>query len=379
MSRGGGLDPPPLSTGAGADARPRAARAWAAIAALVIVVTVLHYGTSFHLHGAHGIYRRLYYFPILLAAFRGGWRGGLAVAFLCCAVYLPHAFGVIGRDPAPALEKLLEMALYCAVGLVAGLLVSRAERAQRELAATAADLRRALAEKAAMESELVRSARLAAVGRLSAGLAHEIRNPLASIQGAAEVLQDDFPPAHPKGRLLRILVDEAGRLNQVLTRFLDFARPRPGRRDVVDVAREAAEAVELARHRERAPRLRGPLAATEPPAGAGWTVRGDRDQLRQLLLNVVLNAVEAAGADGVVTVTLAAAGAEIAVAVEDDGPGFAPEAIASLGEPFATTKPGGTGLGLAICLRIAEDHGGRLAAENRPGGGARVTLTLPAA
>ena len=69
----------------------------------------------------------------------------------------------------------------------------------------------------------------------------------------------------------------------------------------------------------------------------------------------------------------------VAVAVEDDGPGFAPEAIASLGEPFTTTKPGGTGLGLAICLRIAEDHEGRLTAENRPGGGARVTLTLPAA
>lgn len=334
-------------------------RRWVAIGAMTVTITLLHYSTSFHLHGAHGIYRRLYYFPIILAAFTGGWPAGLGTALAVCALYIPHAYGVIGRDPAPTLEKSLEMALYIAVGLVAGMLVSRE--------------RRAVAQKKSAEAQLARQARLAAVGRLSAGLAHEIRNPLASIQGAAEVLADDFPPGHHKGRLLRVLMDESGRLNTVLTRFLAFARPQQGRRELVELAAEARDIVQLVRHRPGAPRLAGP-----PPAAAA-AVRGDREQLRQLLLNLVLNAAEAAGAAGMVRVEIARAGAAVSCTVEDDGPGFGAEALANLGQPFYTTKEGGTGLGLAIALRIAEDHGGRLAAADRPGGGARVTVELPGA
>ncbi len=344
------------------------------VALMVVVVTLMHYSTAIHLHGAHGIYRRLYYFPILFASFLGGWPAGLATSLIVCAVYLPHALGLIGLDPAPTLEKMLEMVLYVAVGLVAGILVSRQTRTQRSLEATAADLSRTLDEKAAMEAELVRSARLAAVGRLSAGLAHEIRNPLASIQGAAEVMQDDFPAGHPKGRLLRVLVEETGRLNAVLTRFLAYARPQPARREVVDLRAEARRAVELIGHREGAPRLRGPDAGA-----AACPARGDGEQLRQVLLNVILNAAEAAGAGGRVTVSVAAEGERVVCVVEDDGPGFTREALENLGAPFFTTKPGGTGLGLAICHRIVEEHGGRLTAENLGAKGARVRIELPAA
>jgi signal transduction histidine kinase len=330
------------------------------IGLMVAIVTLLHYGTPFHVHAAHGIYRRLYYFPILFAAFWGGWPAALATSLVVCAVYLPHALGWVGFDPAPTLEKALEMVLYVAIGIVAGVLVSRRNRTERE--------------KAAMEEELVRAARLAAVGRLSAGLAHEIRNPLASIQGAAEVLQDDFPAAHPKGKLLRVLTEEAARLNTVLTRFLAFARPQPGRREPVDLVVEARRAVELAAHREGAPRLQGPAQGAGP-----CLVRGDREQLGQVLLNVILNAAQAAGPDGNVTVGVSRDGGRAVCAVEDDGPGFTSEALESLGTPFFTTKPGGTGLGLAICHRILEDHGGGLSAVNRPDGGARVRIELPAA
>jgi signal transduction histidine kinase len=196
------------------------------IALMIVAVSLMHYSTAIHIHEAHGIYRRLYYFPILLAAFRYGRRGGLAAAFATCAFYAPHAFGLIGFDPAFALEKSLEMVLYFAVGLVAGVLVDREHATQRSL-------RRTLEDRDRMASQLLRSERLAAVGRLSAGLAHEIRNPLASINGAAEVLGDDFPAGHPKARLAAILRDESRRLNDVLTRFLTFRARRAGDRGPV--------------------------------------------------------------------------------------------------------------------------------------------------
>jgi two-component system sensor histidine kinase HydH len=354
--------------------RPAAdgAKRYAFVAMMVAVVTLLHYNTAVHIHEAHGIYRRLYYFPIIFAAFLGGLRASLATALAVCLVYIPHAFGWIGYDPAPTLEKVLEMVLYLAVAAITGILVSRESCTRRSLAATAAGLKSALVEKALVEEQLVREARLAAVGRLSAGLAHEIRNPLSSIKGAAEILADDFPPDHAKGRLLAILQDEAARLNRVLSRFLAFARPQQGDRRPLDLAEELAAAAELVRHREPALRLESRTAAGPQPR-----ISGDREQIRQLLLNLLLNAAEAAGATGRVVAETRVEEGRAVCAVQDDGPGFTAEALASLGTPFFTTREEGTGLGLAISCRIAEDHGGRLEARNPPGGGARVTVTFP--
>ncbi len=338
---------------------------YAPVALLVLLVTLLHYNTGMHLHSAHGIYRRLYYFPIILAAFRGGWPAGLVTALACIAAYLPHAMGHVGHDPGTPLEKTLEMILYVAVGLVCGLLVTRRERILGEL-------ERTLVEKSRMEAEMLRQARMAAVGRLSAGLAHEIRNPLASIKGAAEILSDDAAPGDPKARLLKILKVEALRLNDVLTRFLEFARPADRHPRRFDAAAEAREVVELLRHRNDATRWTGPDAGA--PA---CHLTGDREQIRQLLLNLALNAGEAAGDGGAVAVDVRNRGGAVELVVEDDGPGFSPESLQNLGTPFFTTKDHGTGLGLAIGLRIVEDHGGSLRAEPREPRGARVTVTLP--
>lgn len=340
---------------------------------LVAIVTLLHYNTAIHIHAAHGIYRRLYYFPIILAAFRGGTRGGLIAALGVIALYIPHAAGWIGFDPANPVEKTLEMVLYVAVGLLSGILVDRISAARNRLAATATDLQRALDEKTRMEAELVRSTRLAAVGRLSAGLAHEIRNPLASIKGTAEVLSDDYPPEHPKRRMLSILLEEAGRLNGVLTRFLSFARSEPGPAEAVDLVATARDVADFVAHQEQAATIEVGAAAEESAPA-----RANREQIRQVLLNLILNASAAAGPDGRVRIGFPhAAPGQIVCAVEDDGPGFTPEAIANFGTPFFSTRAGGTGLGLATSLRIVEDLGGRLTVDDTATPGARVLLSLP--
>jgi signal transduction histidine kinase len=343
-------------------------RSYGLVVLMVIVVTLMHYNTAMHIHAAHGIYRRLYYFPIIVAAFRGGRTAGLVTALSICAVYIPHAFGLIGHDPAPALEKVLEMVLYLAVGLVTGVLEDRQRRVQQRL-------EDALRERERLQRELVARERLAAVGQLSAGLAHEIRNPLASIKGAADVLGDAEPADGGRGRMLTIIREEAARLNDVLTRFLAFARPRPRDIQRVDLTSEVTRLGDLLAHRDPAPRV------VVAPAQGPLVVTGDLDQIRQVLLNVGVNAAQAAGPapTGIVTLQTSREGRMAQIAIIDTGPGFSDEALASVGTPFYSTRDGGTGLGLATSMRIARDHGGELSVDPDHASGARVCVRLPLA
>jgi two-component system, NtrC family, sensor histidine kinase HydH len=365
---------------------------------LVVLVSAMHYLTPHGGHGDHaqhianagdsasssnifaafhGIYRRLYYFPIILAAFRGGLRLALATSALVVAIYLPHAFAVewglsqvVMADPGPLPEKILEIMLYMAMGLVAGYLVDRLTDSGKKLSQTADNLQLALDEKIAMENELVRSARLAAVGRLSAGLAHEIRNPLASIQGSAEMLADDFNSDHPKHKLLTILHGETERLNNVLSRFLAYARSEPTPRKPLDLVAEVKAVAGLLEHQTD----QGTIVLELPET---CSVLGNAEQVRQVIINLALNAVSMTKAEKPVTISVSTLEGLGKVAVQDSGPGFSPEALDNFGTPFFSSREGGTGLGLATCLRLAEDMGGDLQVDTSYKQGACVILTLP--
>ena len=387
------------------------------IYAAIAAVTALHYSTGEHAHHLHDIYRRLYYIPIILAGFSSGLRGGLLAAAVVCIVYAPHATGHISHDPATTTQKGLEMLLYLGIGALTGSLVSRLKGAQRQVESSAADLARSLeqlratvAQLRATEDELVRTARLAAVGRLSAGLAHEIRNPLASIQGSVEILADDFPEGHPKHRLLSVLLDESHRLNEVLSRFLAFARPPELRKSPFPILPEIRSVIDLLRSRKEPPMpaielidpgmLESGRESKEPDTASAGTSRdmtsispgdrdatgeespkvlADREQIRQVLLNLLLNAAQAAGMDGRVQIECSTREDRVFLRITDSGPGFTPEALENLFTPFFTNKEKGTGLGLAISHRIVESHSGRIEVDNLPGGGAVVTVELPAA
>ncbi|MFT5316438.1 MAG: two-component system sensor histidine kinase HydH [Candidatus Krumholzibacteriia bacterium] len=348
---------------------------------MIFVISSLHYLTPHgggHLHdGAtpwytnlHGIYRRLYYFPIILAAFRGGRRGGELSALLVVVMYIPHATGRIGHDPGTPVEKFMEMALYLGIGLVTGILVERANAARSRWQNTAEDLRSALREKTAMETELVRTARLAAVGRLSAGLAHEIRNPLASIQGSAEVLGDDFPEGHPKAHLFRIMLDETARLNGVLSRFLEFARSEPGEQESFDLVAEAKAVQQLMA-------MQADGAKIEVLGAESLMASGNREQIRQVLFNLAINATAASGSGRLAQFNLVREDDGAVCWVNDSGPGFTAEAMENFGTPFFSTKAEGTGLGLATSLRIVEDLGGSLRIDQNHSDGGSVKLKLP--
>jgi two-component system, NtrC family, sensor histidine kinase PilS len=234
--------------------------------------------------------------------------------------------------------------------------------------------------------ELVRRAgRLQATAELGASLAHEIRNPLASIRSAVEQLAGDRLAAAERGMLRGLVVKESERLSRLLSEFMEFSRVETSQRTCVDVGEVAFDAVELvSQHPDRAADVRIDFCRPAVPRN----VAGDRDLLHRAVFNLVLNAVQHAGPTGVVTVELEQLTdavtasmpfeAPVRLVVRDSGPGLREEDMPRLFDPFFTRRPGGTGLGLAMVHRAVEAHGGAVLADGGPEGGARFTIYLPA-
>jgi two-component system, NtrC family, sensor kinase len=218
------------------------------------------------------------------------------------------------------------------------------------------------------QEKLVQSEKLAGIGRLAAGVAHEINNPLGVILGYTKLLQKRADPAVADD--LRIIEDETLRCREIVEGLLDLSRPLPAVSQPVDL-RELTDEV-LARLREA--KLLDGLSVTVQGVAA---TEGHALKLRQVLLNLVKNAAEAAGAGGRVEIRLEARGDGVEVAVADSGSGIGQAAQGRLFEPFFTTKDHGTGLGLAVSQAIARAHGGSIEAGPAPGGGARFALRLP--
>jgi two-component system sensor histidine kinase HydH len=225
----------------------------------------------------------------------------------------------------------------------------------------------------AMEARMRAADRLASLGRLAANIAHEIRNPLASLSGAVEVLASGAPD-ESRDRLAQIVQKETGRLNNIIREFLEYARPAPVSRGPVNVT-EAVDDVLLLLEHQAPP---GTLKVTrEFPPSLVWSV--DRQQFRQAVWNVCLNAVQAMPEGGELHVTMGVVGGRLLLRVSDTGEGIAAADLGQIFEPFFSTKLDGTGLGLALVHRILQDHGGEVDVQSRPGAGTTVTLTLPSA
>jgi PAS domain S-box-containing protein len=233
------------------------------------------------------------------------------------------------------------------------------------------DLRASYAELNAAQRQLIHSERLAALGELSAIVAHEVRNPLGVIFNSLGSLRRLVHPTGDAKMLLEIVQEEADRLNRIVGDLLDFARPalpqlRPERLERVledAVAAAIAPASNVVVEQDVAPDLP--------------TVPVDARMVRQAVLNVALNAVQAMPRGGRIAVRTRAVGDAVEVAIEDSGSGIPEDVRSRIFEPFFTTKATGTGLGLAVVKRIVEGHGGDVQVESRPGAGTRVTLRFP--
>ena len=223
----------------------------------------------------------------------------------------------------------------------------------------------------AMEARMRAADRLASLGRMAANIAHEIRNPLASLSGAVEVLAAGAPD-ETRERLGQIVIKETDRLNAIIREFLEYARPAPLKRITANVAEIVDEVLVLLEHRAQPGMLK---IVREFPASVPWSV--DRQQFRQVVWNLCLNALQAMPDGGELRVSLGPVGGLLLLRVADTGEGIAAQDLGHIFEPFYSTKPAGTGIGLALVHRVVQDHGGDIDVQSRPGAGSAFTLTLP--
>jgi len=229
-----------------------------------------------------------------------------------------------------------------------------------------------LTQLRAMEERVQRSERLMEMGRVAAGLAHELRNPVAAMSGSIELLRSNVDPQSEDARLMGIVMREASRLDQLVTRFLEYARPVSPQRADIDLARVVTETLDVFVHDPVAAQVG--LERQIAPAAA-WC---DADQMRQVLWNLLVNAAQARA--GKVRVSCAPEpGGGACLEVEDDGPGIAVPDRARIFTPFYTTKERGTGLGLATVQSILDAHHGTVTVEAGSLGGARFVVRLPPA
>jgi two-component system sensor histidine kinase HydH len=341
--------------------------------ALKLVLCYLLIGYSGDLQSSYWLLLAL---PVLSAATGLGLGGTLAVSIIAAISYFsfyllfdrPRFF----LDPFDVSEVVLRVVFLAMVGTLANALAEdlRSETQRSRLAAEQLSAANAQIQQA--EEAIRRSDRLAALGQLSAGLAHELRNPLGTIRGSAEMLTRSVSAENEVAReVAGFISSEVDRANSLITRFLHFARPlelRPDKADLTQtidraIANVEREAPGIAIYKNYAPEI--------PPFSF------DAELMERVLYNLILNAVQATAPGGAVTVKTRAAADTVEISVIDRGSGVDAKNLAAIFNPFFTTKAEGVGLGLAIVAKIVDEHGGKIAVESEPGKGSVFQVLLP--
>jgi signal transduction histidine kinase len=352
----------------------RSARAQAVlIVALVIALAVFTWIAPPHAVVLHNVLHHLNILPFMLAGMFFGWRGALKIVLLAVILQAPSIYRHWFRMPLDAQDQVVELSTFGAAGVIAGFLADRERMQRKRVEDTKAELEQVYIELRQNIEQLKKTERLTAAGQLSASLAHEIRNPLASISGATGILSRGQASASDRAECLDILAKESQRLNKLLTNFLDFARPRLPRMQTTEPAELIRSVVALAQHSAAQQHVALEVRAEERDR----EIECDPEQIKQLLLNLILNAVQAAGDSGHVIIRSFFSADALSMEVSDNGSGIAPEDRDQIFDPFFTTRENGTGLGLAIAANIAAQHGGTLTSHPNTDRGTTFRLELP--
>ncbi|HKL27089.1 MAG TPA: ATP-binding protein [Desulfuromonadales bacterium] len=346
---------------------------------LTTAVTVLHYSTNVHAGHYHDIYRRLYYIPIVLGGLWFGLRGGVTVAVIVSILYAPHVLFQWGHYTQLPLEQYLEMVLYNVIGFLTGLLSGREHHLREKYQAAARDLeesydklRRQTDLLLKTEKRIETAARLSTLGELSASLAHEIRNPLASIRLVSDNLRDLFAADDAGAEYLEILGKEVDRLNQVVSQYLSMARSQKSNQQEVDVNQAIRDVLDLIRQPASRQKVALEFRESELP-----NIEGDQVQLKQAFLNLALNAMQAMPDGGRLEVATSTDRDSLFITFTDNGQGLPDQDPEQIFTPFYTTREKGTGLGLAVTRRIIEAHAGTIHAQPAAPMGTRFTIRIP--
>ncbi len=341
----------------------------AIIIALLLSISGLHFFTSVYKSFYHDLFDRLYYIPIILSSFFFGLRGGAVVAIVSGTFLFIHLRMQWQMFfPVEIMGKYLEIALYIVVGVITGFLSDLERKSQRKTEEAYKKLSQSF-EKAK------EAARLAAIGKVSAGVAHEIRNPLGGMKGAMEVISSDYKPDHPKFRFVKIIEKEIGRVNRIVEDFLNFARPRKPELAPTNLNHLLSSVLYMNEKAMNKKNISHTCSFDESLPISFL----DSNKIKQVFLNVILNGMDSMPDGGELELISRRFKKTLEVLISDTGQGVNQENEAQLFEPFFTTRPKGTGMGLAISKQIVDQHGGKISINNRTDGrrGATVKIIFP--
>jgi two-component system, NtrC family, sensor histidine kinase HydH len=324
---------------------------------LVVTLAVFTFMAPPHEVVLHNVLHHMNILPFMLAGMWFGWRGALKVVLLACVLQAPSIARHWHRAKIDSQDQIVELSTFGAAGMIAGVLAERERMQRRHVESTKRELEQVYGELRHSIEHLKQSERLSAAGQLSASLAHEIRNPLASIRGAAGILARGQASDEARRECLDILMQESQRLNKLLTNFLEFARPRSPRMHTTrpeELIRGVVALTQHAAHRDD--------VAIEVVVSSEMLpeIECDPEQINQLLLNLLLNALQSMDSAGKVVIRLMERQGVVQIDVMDEGRGIPVEQLHRVFDPFFTTRETGTGLGLAIAAKIASQHGGSL-------------------
>lgn len=309
-------------------------------------------------HWVHAVHGRFCYIPIVISAVWFGTRGGLLVAAVISILVMPFIFGSDFNAHWLA-DEWTEIVFYFAIALLSGGLIDRQTRARQR------------AQDARLQLE--RSQRFSLVGQIAAGMAHEIKNPLASIKGAVEILGDESVGLTEKQEFHDIVFKEIKRVDRSVSDFLEFARPSETKFENVDLSEIVRSSV-----KQMEPQARKEGVTITGRIEDGVTIQADREKMQQVLLNLLLNAIQASPDQSEVSVELTRSDSgQVLLTVEDRGSGLGDQGTDRLFEPFFSTKSAGTGLGLAIVRSIIDRHGGTISLRSSSSGGAIAAVEIP--
>lgn len=351
---------------------------------VVVCIGLLHTFTPSNQIFLHDFYRRISYLPIVIAAILYGIKGGVLMAAGTAIAFIPHLRHFYHLGATAYLSELPEILLYFAAGIVTGAMAAKEKRLRIKYQNLALQLKRSYkklhnqtATLVEAEEQLHASQKLSALGQLSASLAHEVKNPLAGIRGAAEILADDFPADHPKHEFATILLKETNRLSNTVEEVLRYSKrqhPTGNAPRLESLPRVLERVSTLLDNSFRSKNVKLYLKLSDDAED----IFIDGDKMSQVFINLLLNSCEALEPKQQITVSVQESDNQIEILFQDNGPGVPKDVQSKIFDPFYTTREEGTGLGLAISSRIVESYGGSIRLENQGHDqGALFIVTLP--
>ncbi|MEJ7623830.1 MAG: ATP-binding protein [Pyrinomonadaceae bacterium] len=339
----------------------------------IVLVTILHFLTPVDQIVWHEIYQRLYYIPIIAAALLFGLRGGLAASIFTTVVYSPHIYLHWQHGHFDySINQYAEIVIFNLVGGIMGALGDRLRQARIRAELSADQRKQAYEELQQTFEQLLQAEKLASLGELSAGIVHEVRNPLASIKGAVEILEDELKPNSPRREFADLAKTEIDRLDKLVGEFLRFAKPAALSIEPNDLNSIVNSVVSLLENQALSQNVIIERSLTNDLP----EVMADPEQIKQVILNLAINSLQAMPAGGLITLRTFERPGGCAFEIEDTGGGINSTLLPKIFDPFFTTKDKGIGLGLSVAHKIVSQHHGRL--KFRPGlEGSVFELDLP--